>query len=1071
MQLLLLCLISLLSEVKSEHRFEAKVFAIVLPDEQLPFSFDTYSFALKFAEKTVNELYNNFRVNVTIRKSSMRCDSSAAPVYVAEEYYRRNLSAILGPSCTRGLEPVARMASYWNVPLCTAGGIDMKFKDKNVFQTLTRITFSIDQIGNVVSHVFKHFRWKNIALIVDETEDEYSSLKECLRNSLQDDINLNVFTFTRNIKSFTRILERSSRVSRIFVIVAGGETVRKILLQAYQLKYANGHYAYLAIDFKPDEEIFHSYSWYRRENTTNDEVLFGTNPHSIIFKAARKIFDSLLVLSIRQPSGPKYEAFAAKLKAFTENQTKIDNNKVRVNFVYFMKKQNKPNSICTLNLIITGAFDCIVTYAWALNRTISNGGSPYDGYTVSREMWNTSFSDGVIEDFVIDANGDRKADFTLKDFSSTSEEMTVVATYKGLIDSLRFIPGTAIHWPSPGNKPPLDVPKCGFTGDAPHCQKQKPILSSLRSIYHCESTVGLFTVYIIIAIGSLIVLSIIVSLALKYYKSLVLENEWSSLWWKVKWDDIIFEEKLPRSFGTLVKSEEHLPVIAEVMQRRESSRNKNSSRIFETVPATYKGMQVAVKRLRISKLIVNTELLVEMHQMRDINHENLIRFIGVCPEENRTTLLCEYSSRGCLADLLQNDEITIDWPFRFSIIADIIEGMCFLHSSPIAFHGRLKSTNCVIDGRFVVKIANFGLRELRRQSRLEAGILLCLDATCLLWTAPEHLRGDPQSIGSQKGDVYSFAVILQEIILRSSPFETLTKYTKYRTPLTYEGTTPPFRPEISRNDCPSDLLDLVHQCWEEDPQKRPSFPAIRSILKRTNIGYDGDNFLENLLSRMEQYTNNLEQLVEQRTNAFLEEKQKSEELLYEILPRTVADRLKNGESVEPENFECVTICFLDIVGFTRLSAESTPMQVVTLLNDLYTCFDNIITGFDVYKVETIGDAYMVVSGCPIPNKSRHAKEIARMSLALLDAIDVFEVRHKPDQKIQLRIGIHSGPCVAGVVGIKMPRYCLLGDTVNIAIRMESSGQAMKIHVSEETQKLLEIYGTFVLEQRGLVEIK
>ncbi|KAK8787180.1 hypothetical protein V5799_023044, partial [Amblyomma americanum] len=234
---------------------------------------------------------------------------------------------------------------------------------------------------------------------------------------------------------------------------------------------------------------------------------------------------------------------------------------------------------------------------------------------------------------------------------------------------------------------------------------------------------------------------------------------------------------------------------------------------------------------------------------------------------------------------------------------------------------------------------------------------------------------------------------------------------------------------------------------------------------------ESGNILDNLLSRMEQYANNLESLVEERTADYLEEKRKAEELLYQLLPKSVASQLIKGQSVRAESYDIVTIYFSDIVGFTSLSAQSTPMQVVDLLNDLYTCFDSVIESFDVYKVETIGDAYMVVSGLPVRNGIMNAREIARMSLALLKQVLSFKIRHRPGEQLNLRIGIHTGPCAAGVVGLKMPRYCLFGDTVNTASRMESNGLPLKIHVSTCTKEVLDTFKTFQLELRGEVEMK
>ncbi|XP_035217015.1 guanylate cyclase 32E-like, partial [Stegodyphus dumicola] len=231
------------------------------------------------------------------------------------------------------------------------------------------------------------------------------------------------------------------------------------------------------------------------------------------------------------------------------------------------------------------------------------------------------------------------------------------------------------------------------------------------------------------------------------------------------------------------------------------------------------------------------------------------------------------------------------------------------------------------------------------------------------------------------------------------------------------------------------------------------------------------NIFDNMLAMMEKYANNLEALVDERTDQLIEEKKKTDALLYEMLPKYVADQLKKGNKVEAESFDCVTIYFSDIVGFTTMSAQSSPLQVVDFLNDLYTCFDSIIENYDVYKVETIGDAYMVVSGLPIKNGDNHAAEIASMALHLLEAIKKFTIRHRPNDTLMLRIGIHSGAVCAGVVGQKMPRYCLFGDTVNTASRMESTGLPLKIHCSEICKKLLDKLGGYKFEERGVISIK
>jgi Adenylate and Guanylate cyclase catalytic domain/Heme NO binding associated len=165
----------------------------------------------------------------------------------------------------------------------------------------------------------------------------------------------------------------------------------------------------------------------------------------------------------------------------------------------------------------------------------------------------------------------------------------------------------------------------------------------------------------------------------------------------------------------------------------------------------------------------------------------------------------------------------------------------------------------------------------------------------------------------------------------------------------------PFRPSLQPLETSFDCVrECIRECWSENPELRPDFKSIRTKLRPLRKGMR-PNIFDNMMAMMEKYANNLEQLVDERTDQLQEEKKKTEALLLEMLPRPVAEQLKRGNKVEAESYDMVTIYFSDIEGFTQMSAESTPLQVVDFLNDLYTCFDSIIGNYDVYKVETIGD--------------------------------------------------------------------------------------------------------------------
>uniref|UniRef100_A0A8K9X846 Guanylate cyclase n=1 Tax=Oncorhynchus mykiss TaxID=8022 RepID=A0A8K9X846_ONCMY len=455
------------------------------------------------------------------------------------------------------------------------------------------------------------------------------------------------------------------------------------------------------------------------------------------------------------------------------------------------------------------------------------------------------------------------------------------------------------------------------------------------------------------------------------------------------------------------------------------------------------------------------------NKMKDMRHENINLFLGFFHDCGVFAIVTEFCTRGSMEDLLLNEDVKLDWMFKSSLLLDLIKGMKYLHHRNL-YHGRLKSRNCVVDGRFVLKISDYGYNEV-----LEAAKFPYTEppAEDLLWTAPEILRGpSPGLYGSLHGDVYSFAIIMQEVVMRGPPFYMLEQSAaeliqKIRKP-------PPLcRPVVSPDYAPMECIQLMKQCWNEEPDRRPCFDQIFDLFKNINKGRK-TNIIDSMLRMLEQYSSNLEELIRERTEELEIEKQKTEKLLTQMLPPTVANALKVGGTVEPEYFDNVTLYFSDIVGFTTISANSEPIEVVDLLNDLYTLFDAIIGNHDVYKVETIGDAYMVASGLPVANGDRHAAEISNMALDILSAVGTFKMRHMPDVPVRIRIGLHSGPCVAGVVGLTMPRYCLFGDTVTTASRMESTGMPYRIHVHNSTVKiLLELKAGYKVQLRGKTDLK
>jgi guanylate cyclase len=197
------------------------------------------------------------------------------------------------------------------------------------------------------------------------------------------------------------------------------------------------------------------------------------------------------------------------------------------------------------------------------------------------------------------------------------------------------------------------------------------------------------------------------------------------------------------------------------------------------------------------------------------------------------------------------------------------------------------------------------------------------------------------------------------------------------------------------------------------------------------------------------------------------QRDQADKLLYNVLPERIAERLKESDETIAEEFSSVTVLFADIVNFTPISAHFTPHEVVDMLNELFSHFDELVDKYDVEKIQVAGDGYMVAAGVPEPRPD-HATVLAQLALDMLDYVEREEFlggRHP----LEIRIGLNSGPLMAGVIGRKKYFYDLWGDTVNIASRMERYGERGKIQITRATYELVK--AQFECEYLGEIPVK
>ncbi|CAI5453471.1 unnamed protein product [Caenorhabditis angaria] len=998
-------------------------------DLQIAMGYRTTAGAVLYAKDRItnDHILDGYDLNFTYVFDE--CVENVAAGKAVEMIEDSNIDVIFGPTCNRGAMGVAAIAAYNNIPLYLWGlTTSNELVDRDRFPTTMSFAMKSYRLAQSIYTIMKRFSWTEFVFVYsnDGDEEKCDSLKKDVQTylSLNSDVTISflyqIQTLTMdNIRSAIKIIKERGRI--IVTCVASGNGQKKAFMKAAYLENAVGtEYVYIMAetnskgfrvdDFAGDWHYIYVGSKGIATNWTDEE--------------ARDAFQN--VLFIVDNAGQNGEV-TNQYKNFSQETIR------RIADAPFNCTDDcQSRNFSEVSSYAGQLADAIYGYAIALNRSLAKDpGAIKNGTAIISEM-SMTFQGVGSGDVLIAEDLSRVGIIYLQGMNSSKLPQNFA---KLVVDQeVQYIPNYDDEQEIWGDRSrPLTKPICGFSGT--ECPA-----NFLRDYLLYTILVALI---ILLAISAAC-FGIIYTIYMKREEIAKLDSMWH-----VNFHDL---SNIPtglnsqRSFVSGPSINSH--------SRNESSRCK----IF-----IYKAERVAAMRHDLH-IQLNSDERAILRRCLSIDHENINKFLGLSLNSPQLFSIWRCCSRGSLSDVIEKSSVQMDSFFMFSLVRDIAYGLAYIHNSFLNHHGFLTSKCCLIDDRWQVKISDYAIPFLKFHDKIEP--------KNLLWVAPEFLR-NPINQKTKEGDIYSFGIISSEVYTKTTPPFDFENNKGRLDELIFKIKKGGFRPSLEVDaslELRPTMLSLVKDCWAEKPSERPNIDQIKSTLRSINENKK-ENLMDHVFNMLETYASTLEDEVSERTKELVEEKKKSDILLYRMLPKQVADKLKIGQSVEPETFEQVTIFFSDVVKFTNLAARCTPFQVVTLLNELYTVFDGIIEQHDVYKVETIGDGYLCASGLPHRNGDAHIIHIARMAFGFLDALQIFGIPHLPDERINLRIGIHCGSVVTGVVGLTMPRYCLFGDTVNTASRMESNGKAGQIHISSEANRMLEIVGGFETESRGEVIIK
>ncbi|MED6257843.1 hypothetical protein ATANTOWER_032383 [Ataeniobius toweri] len=471
--------------------------------------------------------------------------------------------------------------------------------------------------------------------------------------------------------------------------------------------------------------------------------------------------------------------------------------------------------------------DAVLLYVMGLKEILKEGKDPHDGRQLleklkTREKIRFQGASGLVH---FDEQGERCMDYSIYDLQRVggSTMFVPILNFESQTKSVRPTPMYAsVIWPK--GKPPSDVPECGFKDEL------------------CEwltNEIALLAVLVIFPlIGVVAVLWIGVLMLQKFRLQTRLDD---SNWWIINYSDItIIREPLGNQGLSQSSTGSHSgnsSCQSTFSSHTYDLRDKTGREHIYTTIGLYQGNQVAIKYIKnyINCNFQKPSVIAEFNLMKEMKHENLVQFFGVCIEPPNICLVIQYCKKGSLEDVFGASDVDLEWMFKLSFAYDIVNGMDFIHNSTLKFHGNLKPSTCLVDSRLQIKLSGFGLWEFKYGGENKLSLMENPDYEDLYWTAPELLRqvGLPCN-GTPKGDIYSFAIIMWELMYNSKggPYQDINLDPKeiimqLRTPFQGE----PLRPVLCEQLCDEKINALLRSCWSENPDHRPPFGSIRRRLR------------------------------------------------------------------------------------------------------------------------------------------------------------------------------------------------------------------------------------------------